>query len=247
MTPDEMISGVRERLGYPIPQRPPLGLVLKQILSHTQWLMNRLSNTNRPWTSQETFLTVAPGVEDHQMPTGEEFGKALVVTTYDPGNSAHVERMIPIFEPQNLDLEWNYPRDAGFWLRQVDGSPHTAMRISFFRKSGGEQSGLFARLRPIPQEAARYRVMYTTGNWYDAAALGSNPVLSEHHHLIELRAARSLLPDCAWYDDDRRDAEKRKERLIIFNQDEQLYAPVFESYVSSMTQGRIIFRRGSRI
>ena len=240
------MTNVRDWLGMPIPQRPSEHLILQRILMHTQNLMNRLSNTGKPWTTKEVFLTVQAGRDDHPLPVSNDFGKVLSVTTYDPGNPAHVERQIPVYEPQNLSLEWTHPQDAGYFFRPADGSPHTALRIAFMRLTGGEQSGFVARLRPIPQEPATYRILYSIGNWYDEAGLGSSPVLSEHHHLIEIMAAQSLLPMTSWHAEEERDAPARKEFAATFERDEARLMPVFEDYVRSITKGRIVFRRNAR-
>jgi hypothetical protein len=126
-----------------------------------------------------------------------------------------------------------------------DGSPHTADRMAFFFKADGDNAGLYARIKPVPQRPAVYKVMYAIGDWASQASLETSPVLANHHHLIEIRAARTVLPDASWFDDKDEDRKKRIEVRQTLNDDELIVAPVWQDYIKSLKQGRMRFRRSS--
>jgi hypothetical protein len=82
-------------------------------------------------------------------------------------------------------------------------------------------------------------------------------VLSEHHHLIETRAAISSLPDAKWWipnaapgsDEwkavEAMNADQRRTRLLTLGADEQRYTDDFKLYVRSLNGARISFRNYS--
>ncbi len=240
-TLNQIIARIRtERLYSPLPQRPGLHVILGAVVTHTQNLYNELSNSNRAWATAEVEMAVSPDQQDTVVPVDSQVGKILSVVTSDPSNPNHQERSIDFFEVQNLNFHWNFPNDVALGMANWDGSPHTADRIAFFYSGDGN---LYARIKPLPKRPATYKVMYAIGDWASAASLESSPVLANHHHLIEVRAARTVLPDCSWYDDEARDEAKQAKVLDALNADEQLFAPVWQDYIRSLKQGRMRFRR----
>lgn len=243
-TLNDLMSRVRSvRLHNPRPQQPPLHVVLEAVISHTQNLYNELSNTNKAWATEEVPLTVQPGVEEYLLPVDAQIGKVLSVVTSDPTVPQHIERSVDFFDIQNLQHDWDLPNNiATSTAFNWDGSAHTAQRMAFYYKSEGENAGLWVKVKPIPQRAAVYKVLYTIGNWVESAGLGSSPILSGHHQLIEVRAARSVLPSAVWFDDDARDQVKRKEVRVTLDSDEAIFGPVWDRYVTTFRQHRMSFR-----
>jgi hypothetical protein len=241
---NDLCSRVRSvRLHNPRPQQPPLHVVLEAVISHTQNLYNELSNTNKAWATEEVPLTVQPNKETYLLPVDAQIGKVLSVVTSDPANPHHIERSIDFFDIQNLQHEWDWPNNiavASTW--NWDGSTHTAQRMAFFYKGEGENAGLWVKVKPIPQQAAVYQVLYTIGNWVESAGLGSSPILSGHHQLIEVRAARSVLPSSVWFDDEEKDFQKRKEVRVTLDSDEQIFAPAWDRYITTFRQHRMTYR-----
>jgi hypothetical protein len=204
-----------------------------------------MSNSNKAWSVEEVEMPVAVDQQDSVVPVDSRVGKILSVVTYDPSNPQHEERSIDFFEVQNLNFQWNLPNDVALAWANWDGSPHTADRMAFYYKSDGDNAGLYARIKPIPKKPAIYKVMYAIGDWASGATLESSPVLANHHHLIEVRAARTVLPDTSWFDDEAKDIAKRAEVRQALNDDEMIFAPVWQDYIRSLKQGRMRFRRSS--
>jgi hypothetical protein len=245
-TLNEIMSAVRtERLYSPLPQQPKLHVVLGAVIKHTQNLYNELSNSNKAWSVREVEMPVNPDQQDALVPVDAQIGKILSVVTYDPSRPQHEERSIDFFEIQNLNFQWNLPNDVALAWANWDGSPHTADRMAFYFKDDGDNSGLYARIKPIPKLLAIYKVMYAVGDWASGASLSTSPILANHHQLIEIRAARTCLPDTSWHDDDVRDAAKRIEVRQTLNDDEDIVGPVWRDYIRSLKQGRMRFRRSA--
>lgn len=245
-TLNHIISRVRiERLYSPLPQRPGLHVVLGAVLTHGQNLYNEMSNSNKAWSTEEVEMPVSPDQQDALVPVDSQIGKILSVITFDPSNPNHRERSIDFFEVQNLNFGWDLPNDVALGMANWDGSLHTADRMAFFFKSEGDNAGLYARIKPIPKHAAVYKVMYAIGDWASSASLETSPVLANHHHLIEIRAARTVLPDTSWYDDKEEDRKKRIEVRQTLKDDEDIVAPVWQDYIRSLKHGRMRFRRSS--
>lgn len=239
----QMMVNARMRLGQPSAQRPSERELLQATLNHCQSLFNQISNSNEPWAIgvNDLILTVNPGQEEYSLSGGPTMGKPFVMYTMDSSNPAHIERMIPTYELQNLLLSYAGPRNGLlYWPQSFDGSTHTAMGVAFYEKGGVD--GWYARIRPVPQLSAQYRIIYGLGNWVQQAALSSSPVLSEHHHLLETRIAQSVLPMTRWTDDEDADRKTRMEYAAMLANDDQRFTRDFEIYLRSLNQSRITFR-----
>ena len=233
------MAEARLLLEGPKAQKPSDRRLLKAAASNTQSMFNQLSNTGKAWEVDETTITTSPDTEEYVL-TPVNIGKPLLVKTIDESNPSHREREISFFEVQNLDFDWGLPNDFGNFVANVDGSLHTAARVAFIRKSGA----MYARFKPVPKQSAEYRVLYAIGNWIDSAALDDAPVLSEHHHLIEVRTALSVLPGTEWSDDKDDNRERRAELFNSLSRDEARFAADFEKYIQSLRQDRMSFRVG---
>src|SRR5262245_49315304 len=251
-TLDQMTSNVRLGLGDPQSQHPGLRQVFKHVLNHTQSIYNHLNNTSKAWATLEVSIQAEKDKSDYLI-SAQDWGRALLVYTVDESTPGHWERSIPFFNVLNLNLAYQGPRDGANWFGGFwDGSNHTALGISFFREPNGQV--VKARIRPVPQAPATYRIIYSIGSWAESAALGSSPVLTEHHHLIETRAMISCLPYTEWWLSsaaigseewkavELMNADQRKARLVILGGDEARYARDFELYVRSLNGARIGFR-----
>lgn len=233
----------RSRLGDPSAQQPTDRQLLQATLNHCQSLFNQISNSNEPWAigGQDLVLTVSAGVEEYALSGGPTMGKPFLMYTMLPTNPAFIERMIPTYELQNLLLSNSGPRNGLYlWPAYYDGSNHTALGVAFYEKGGVD--GWYARIRPVPQLAAQYRIIYGLGNWVQQAGLQDSPVLSEHHHLLETRIALSVLAMTRWSDDIAADRETRKEFAAQLANDNQQFTRDFEIYLRSTNESRIQFR-----
>lgn len=240
----QMMVNARMLLGQPSAQRPSDRELLQATLNHCQSLFNQISNSNEPWAigGNDLILTVNAGQEEYNLSGGPTMGKPFVMYTMNPSNPAHIERMIPTYELQNLLLAYFGPRNGMFlWPSYYDGSNHTAMGVAFYEKGGVD--GWWCRIRPVPQLSSQYRIIYGLGNWVQQAALSSSPVLSEHHHLLETRIAQSVLPMTRWTDDEDADRKTRLEYAAKLDNDNRQFTQDFQLYLRSLNQSRITFRR----
>lgn len=238
-TIQDLMSTVRMLTGEPRPQAPSIRAVFSSVLRTVQSGFNQLNNSNHAWATGEWPLIVVPGVEDYEI-TQVDFGKALSIVTIDRSNPGHVERLIDFFEIQNIDVDWGMPNDAGNWMINWDGSNHTAIRMAFFKKAGFPNTWI--RVKPVPQTTAEFRVLYSIGNWVDAAALSSSPLLSEHHHFFAVRAALNVLPLCKWSDDEAANSQMRKELAMSLKNEEHLYQSDWANYIGNLRTDHISSR-----
>lgn len=223
-----MIVGVRRRLRGPQQQHPSDREIYHSILDHTKDFYSTLSNTGVIWDEYELTVTVSAGQSDYQL-NDTRMGKPYVVFTMDDSDPAHIERTIPIFEMPDLNYQWDLPNDIGSSLIDWNGH-HSAWRVGHYRRNGFP----YLRFKPIPQETAQYRVMYVIGNWADSAGLGDEPVMPEHHHLIEVRAAISQLPFCEWNADEDFNTRRQNKLALALKNDEMQFARTFELYNRSL-------------
>lgn len=222
----------------PRAQRPSDRHIYRALLDHLKNLYNHLSNTGHTWEEYELTISASSGQSDYQL-NDTRLGKPIIVFTKDDSNPAHIERVVPVFELQDLNFDWNLPNDIGTSTTDWGGK-HSAWRVGYYRRNGFS----YLRFKPIPQQSAEYRVMYVLGNWADSAALGDEPVLSEHHHLIEIRAAISLLPFAEWDDDENRNNQRQQKLALSLKNDEGMFAGEFELYSRSL-HGQMMNQRWS--
>jgi hypothetical protein len=227
-TIDQMINSVRGRLMQPRSQRPSDRDVYRSLLDHLKNLYNHLSNTGHTWEEYELTVTVSSGQSDYQL-NDTRLGKPIIVFTKDDSDPSHIERTVPVFELQDLNFNWGLPNDIGTSMLDWNNK-HSAWRIGYYRREGLP----YVRFKPTPQDTAEYRVMYVIGNWADSAGLNDEPVLSEHHHLIEIRAAMSLLPFAEWDGSEDLNMSRRKALAMSLSNDASIFSVEFELYARSL-------------
>jgi hypothetical protein len=230
-----MKGNVRLRLDEPRAQQPSDLAVKQAVSSYTQRLINRVNNTGRAWTLQETTLNVAGGQDTYTLNVGSEYGKAINIYTVDESNPNHIERSIPFFETQNLQYDWGFPNNAGNWFQAWDGSNNTAMRMAISRSVEGD---VVIRVLPTPQLSASYVVQYSTGYFLDTASLDTTVLLEQHHALPETQAALSLLSRARWSDDAKADRERRKDLAQSLQFDMTVFDRDFEDFIRAGFQAR---------
>lgn len=236
-----MKAHIKLRLGEPIAQKPSDDLILLNLTTQIQSYVNKVNLSAKPWVVDQWNLNVVQGIEDY--PIGvSNFGKPLMVRTVYPANPAHIERVVDFFELQDLNFDWNLPRNFGNTFFNLDGSPHTALRMAFFRKGGSDQ--VYVRVLPVPQLAATYQILYQLGEYGSTESLSTIPVLPQHHALIEVRTAISLLPAASWTEDESFNSKKREEFALSLGNDAKDLEREFALYTQTMTVSR---RLGARL
>lgn len=217
-----LIDGARARLGRVRAQSPSEDDVLREVSSHLRHFLNTLNNTSLAWDYRTLTLTVDANQASYQIPD-TSFGKPFAVLTRDDSNPSHVVRRVPFFEAPNMHFNWEAPGNVGAYVPSFDGSNHTAQRAAFFWADGFA----YVSFLPTPQTSADYDISFSVGDATRSMSLDTVPVLSQYHDLIEVRAARSLLPLCEWWDNEERNERKRRELALSLTADEQLYNQQF--------------------
>ncbi len=226
-----MRENVKTRLGHPRAQSPSNRDILLNLTTQIQRYMNKLALSGRTWAVDEVSLTVANGQEDYAI-AALNFGRPIQVRTVYPQNPSYVERDIEFDELGDMNFNWPYPKNFGSLTYNVDGSPNTAQRMAFFRKSGLDQP--YVRVTPIPAMPATYQILYQVGDFAHSAALATVPVLPQHHDLLEIRTAISLLPHTMWGDDSRANSDRQQALALSLKNDEIALAADFEQYIRSV-------------
>lgn len=225
----DMMPTVRAEMGFPNLGAPNDRQIISKLLQHAQNLYNHASNTGHAWDEYELVVSVSPDVSDYQL-NDTKFGKALACYTRDDSNPAHFVRTIPVFELEDLYYNMVLPNDIGLSVVNYDGSLHSALRVGYYRRGGVP----YLRFFPIPKFAVDYDVLFLTGDWASGAALADSPFLTEHHHLIVVRAAISLLADAEWVDDPNVNDRKATKKAMSLSNDEKIYSRQFEAGILNL-------------
>lgn len=229
-----MLSACRVELLIPRPQKPGNQLLLQLLSTNIQSALNQANNTGRAWAVADSFLTVNQGTGEYIL-NAANVGRILDVNTYDPTNSAWVERQIPFFDLNQITEHYNMPRDIVPWT--VDGGPHTAQRMSFFRKGGLDT--VYVKILSIPQQSAQYRVSYSIQKFGGPdTSLDVEPILSNHHALLVAETCRDALPGSEWWDDEEKNTARRSELRGTFNVRIEKLWDQFKLGVASLTHPR---------
>ena len=230
----DMLSACRVELLSPRPQKPGNQLLLQLLSANVQSALNEANNTGRAWAVADSILTVSQGRGEYIL-NAANVGRILDVNTYDPTNASWVERQIPFFDLNQITEHHNLPRDIMPWT--VDGGPHTAMRMSFFRKEGLDT--VYVKILPIPQLTASYRISYSIQKFGGPdTSLDVEPILSNHHAMLIVQTCRDALPGSEWFDDEDKNDGRRSSLVASYRARLDMLIPQFKIGVSSLTMPR---------
>lgn len=212
--------------------------LLHAVSLHTKILRAKRRNTGNAWDYATVNVNVRPDKAKYQI-NDTRFGRPLAVITVDPANPQHVTRRIPFFTPQNVNFDWGWPADAGSWIANYDGSFHSAERVAFHWEDGWP----YVEFLPTPKLNATYMVEFSVGDSVDVMSLTDELHLGEiGDSLVELRAARTLLPSTEWEAmDAKANVERRREIGTTITMDEPLLMEQFQADAligSEQTMGR---------
>jgi hypothetical protein len=216
----QMIAAARVELLEPKAQKPSYRQLLHLAVGVVQSRMNRLANTGRAWSVDDTTLSVVSGVEDYTLSVAN-VGKVLDVTNVvDWTNGPFEEWQVPFHDLSDMSGDW-----SGY---------DSAQRIAFFRKEGQ----LCARVRPTPSQSQDYRVSYSLGTWAQDAALEDSPLLAEFHHLFTTEIALDALAGAEWSEDEKADDAKRGRLERSFLRRIERGSKEFDLYVAALSVPR---------
>jgi hypothetical protein len=227
-----MLENVRTRLGEELrDQHPSTKLLLLLLSTQVQNFLTEANLSGRPWAVDEITLSFGGGTGEFTIPADHSFGKPLEVYSYYPGDPNHITRSIDFVDLGSLYSGWDHP--ASSWPGwSLDGSPNTAQRLAFFRKSGDNQ--LYVRVLPVPQQAAQYKVIYQVGVYGETEDLNAEPVLPMHHALVEVRTALAALPHAQWSEDRKDNQDRRNDLRPTLLAEETMLRRNFRAYITTM-------------
>jgi len=224
-----LLSGVRIHTRNPRAQQPSDRTLLKLLCIQIQHFLTELNIYGSNWAVDELTLTVTPNTAEYTIST-EGFGKPIEVLAVNPSDPAYINRPLDFFELGDLNYAWDMPANFGqAW--SLDGSPHSTQRIAFFRRNGN----VTARVLPVPNQAAQFRILYQVGVFGDTTPLDEGIVLPQHHALIEVRAALAALPHCEWFDNEKDNIARRAELKDSLMDQANDLARVFRANIISQT------------
>lgn len=193
-TIQESVAHIRELLFDPLANRPTVKQVFGTCLREYSNFMNSLALTSQNWATKEFNVNLNGGRADYLV-SDDSIGKILFVTANNYNNYQYPVS-VNFTDLSDLSTDWWY------FNYTVGQSPLWAYngyynnKIAFYRKDGS----LYIRSNPNYYPICNLTVTAATGNWSQDAGLQDSAVLSEYHHLPEIRAAKNLLPNCKWQD-----------------------------------------------
>ncbi len=194
-TIDQMTDNVLIGLGDPRSQSPSLLTVLNEVMRQTRTIKRHKHNTGNTWDYNEVVVETTPGESVYQI-VSADFGTPLAVISYAPDLVTWIPRLIPMFTPQNMPLDWGIPNNLAAWgYLPGDGSFCTAQRCAFYWRN----NAAYIELQPVPQWGASYQIKYlqnSAATYTDA--LTTSPEWIEDADLIECRTKLAVLPLTDW-------------------------------------------------
>lgn len=231
-----MLTSCRVQLLTPRPQEPGRQYLLEVLSANIQSAINEANLTGRAWATSSVILQVTPGTDEYIL-QGQNVGRILDATTYDPTNPVWIERQVEFFEFSEMTENWGMIRDSASMVFTQDGGPHTAMRMTFYRKSG--LPTVYVRVLPIPQQVAEYRIAFNIQTFGGPdTALDIEPILANHHHFWVAATCRDALPACQWSDDKAVDQQTRANLKTSFDTRVANYAPQFKKDIGNISMPR---------
>src|SRR5262249_251151 len=103
----------------------------------------------------------------------------------------------------------------------------------------------WVRVLPQPQLSATYTITFASGDWTATAATGNSPILSQFNNLVAVWSAQSLLPSCAWWDDEKTNMDHRRELALSLKNDEIRLSEEFDRYCRNLVVDQMGIRDSS--
>ena len=215
-----------------------MGVRFTHLTYEFQQLYNELANSGKPWTYNTISVTVNPGATDYVVPGAS--GKVMFVMAYPLDTNLN---------PVSLEFADIADVSADFWpyspldfaLARDFNEAWTLpfpFQIAFYRK-GGE---LWFRSPPFAMTLTQIDVVLSTGDWVENLSTADEAVLSQHHQLVEVRAAINLLPAAEWSDDAAMNTAKRSALAQSLPAQEERYAREFLYAKRSLTRDMPVIR-----
>jgi hypothetical protein len=192
-TLNESVTNVRQLLDDCKEQRPTVRQVFGSVKREFQNLFNELSNSSVMWTTKEHAVTLS-GQTDYLI--SGDVGKILFVT----GEANTYPYAVDFTDLADASTYWwsEYPftaaRPEDYNFAMYPG------KIAFYRRNGN----LYLRT-PLNFSGEVLTITAATGDWTGSISADESAVMSNYHHLCEIRAALNLAHNARWTDNEESD------------------------------------------
>lgn len=228
----QSISNVRRHLLKPKENAPDIDSILGAAIDEMQNFQNELGNSSVAWTIQEFDISLGAS-EDVLIP--QEVGKILFVRTNYSSGYPYGQVAVEFVDLRDASTDWwhyepmaaSRPEDYGYLAGY-------AGKIAFYRKSGS----LYARV-PL---AYGGNLTVTAAAGVINPSLSGVSVLSEYHHLPEIRAAMNLLPAAEWTNNEEADERRRRNLMQTLSKQEERVYEQFVVAKRSQTAESTVYR-----
>lgn len=221
-------------MGEPLPHAPTVPQRWEYLKNVIQLCFNQAMNTGVNWALSSTSFTVEPYVDIYTL-TCNDFGKDVLIETYDPDDQNHISRPVVQDSFQSL-LNNGAPNYMSGVSYHPNGLKHSARAMAIFRQDGQVK----LRVVPTPSTEAQYRVWYEVQN-ANTDAIENSFVIGAAEPYIVSATALSLLPLCKWPDmNDEQNALRRKDMLTVLSPYVAEQKRIWQHYAATDKQaGRI--------
>jgi len=247
MTPAELITRVRERLGENVlPQSPSPLQILRRGVDEYQNATIRGNNTGNAWAVSEFVLTTQSDTRRYAIEV-PDFSKALLVSTVPNYASTYKgERLLNFTQIEQIPNDWSWlSENAGGWYGLWSGSlGGRATYVAFYRQTAGfDGFKNFMEIRPTPGDGEDYRILYQVGDWSKSMGsdLGFEFPFSDVNFYFTTLVADGLLPYAKWSNNAAEDMEMRKMLKMAFTEDLQRYEQTFRDFIASLSVTGIVW------
>lgn len=192
-TINQSTAKIRELLFAPLENRPTVKQVFGACLREYSNFCNSINLGTQNWQTKEININLNGGSNDYLI-SDDSVGKVLFVTANNYNNYQYPVS-VEFCDLSDLSNNWwyfDYRIDIPYLA--YDNYHHN--KIAFYRKDGN----LYIRSMPNQYQNCNLTIVAATGDWSQDTTLQDSAVLSEYHHLPEIRAAKNLLPNCKWND-----------------------------------------------
>ena len=233
----EQIFRTRDLLDNPLPNRPSFHQLLRQEISTEMDILNKTSNSSRPWALSVYQLNYIPNQDTYAINVND-FGKVMYVERVQ-GDPWIRYVNVPFSDVHDLDYGtvWQYGSESFGVTPWITETPE---RMSFYR-DGVLNSQCMVRIQPEPQTSWTYLIHYMPGILSNDDPLASAVQLPEHATLAQLRNAASLLPYTSWSDNKDEDDKQRQRIGTGLQYQLSIKEPLFDEYVKSIAIPKPVF------
>lgn len=268
------IFGVKAMLGDPLDQSPSIRQICDELEAEYQTVTNEVNNKGNSQHIAEEILTTSVGKRSYDIGSiAKDFYKALSVTTIpstavltpvagDPqGNTITVSsgigrsHSLEFTELENINDDWGHLRSNS---GQLMGSSHDSQMIAIYKVIIPQQGEVVrVEMRPTPNSAQKYLILYQTTDWWDKSAPIANAVSedtgaivtqlpfnlphSSQRMYVRALVARNLLPITRWGLDDVYNVRRHDHVREMLDRRIDRYRKVYEDYLDTMDHGGMIY------